>query len=55
MTDADAHYRRVLMTQSRVFKRRGDSFYHTLVQWARRAGRARQKPIPDEPEQMVLL
>jgi len=40
MTAADRHYRRVLMTQARVFKQRGSDFYKTLVMWARRRGHA---------------
>ena len=51
MTTFDRHYRRVLMTQARVFKKRGDSFYRDLVMWARRRGRSEVK----EPEQMEMF
>lgn len=45
MTAADRHYRKVLMTQARVFKQRGSDFYKTLVMWARRRGHARSEPV----------
>lgn len=55
MTADDRHYRKVLMTQARVFKRRGMPFYRTLVMWARRRGRTVAQPIEQKSEQLELF
>lgn len=55
MTPADIHYRRVLMTQARVFKQRGMPFYKTLVMWARRRGRSVPYAIEQNQVQLDLF
>lgn len=48
------HYARVLLTQARVFKLRGQPFYTDLLTWAKRA-RTRAHAIKPEPRQLELL
>jgi len=55
VTSSDIHYRKVLMTQARVFKQRGMPFYKTLVMWARRRGRKPLELIEQKQEQMELF
>ena len=42
------HYARVLLTQARVFKARGDAFYRDLAYWAIRARNGNKAGLPRE-------
>jgi len=53
MSEADAHYCRVLLGQARHFRLRGSPFAFTLLEWA---GNARRRATTKrQPEQAELF